>query len=120
MRIAKIKNKYMYETRPNDVGIHHYLVFYDKKRKQYNAVQLTHLYIKDKKRFTQVKKGLIRIEKFKEFDVPSGIRNNVYTSNVYGQKIDLKDKRNVLSISNRYLSKSQSNRIKRFINKKKT
>ena len=120
MRIAKIKNKYMYETSPNDVGIHHYLVFYDKKRKQYNAVQLTHLYIKDKKRFTQVKNGLIKIEKFKEFDVPSGIKKEIFTSNVYGKKIDLKDKRNVLSISNRHLSKCQTDRIKYFLNKKKT
>ena len=120
MRIAKIKNKYMYETSPDDNRAHHYLIFYDRKKKQYNAVQLTHLYIKDKKRFTQVKNGLIKIEKFKEFDVPSGIKKEIFTSNIFGKKIDLKDKNNVLSISNRHLSKSQSNRIKRFINKKKT
>ena len=120
MRIAKIMNKYMYETSPDDNGAHHYLIFYDRKKKQYKAVQLTHLYVKDKKRFTQVKKGLIKIEKFKEFDVPSGVTKAIYASNVFGKKIDLKDKRYIESISNRYLSKSQSNRIKNFISKKKT
>ena len=49
----------MYKTNKNDKGIHHYLVFYDRKKKRYNAVQLTHLYVKDKDRFKQVKKGLI-------------------------------------------------------------
>lgn len=115
MKIAKIKNKYMYETRPDDNGTHHYLVYYDRKTQRYNAVQLTHLYIKDKNRFEMIRKGLIKVEKFKEFDVPSGVRRKIYTSNMNGGKIDLKDKNNVVALSKRYLSSRQSNRIKKFI-----
>lgn len=56
MKLAKIKNKYMYKTSPDDNGTHHYLVFYDRKTQRYNAVQLTHLYIKDKNRFELIRK----------------------------------------------------------------
>lgn len=51
MRLAKIKNKYMYHTRPEDDGAHFYLTYYDRKNKRYNAVQLTHLCYRDEKRF---------------------------------------------------------------------
>lgn len=115
MRIAKIKNKYMYNTDMYDNGVHHYLIYYDRKNKRYNAVQLTHLYYEDEERFKQVRRGNIKIEKFKEFDVPSGVKNEIYTKNTYGKKIDLKDKKNVVKIYQRYLSKKQSNRIKQFI-----
>ena len=117
MRLAKIKNKYMYKG-DNGEGHHHYLVFYNRKEKRYNAIQLTHLYLKDKDRFGGVKKGFIKIEKFKEFYVPSGVKNEVIKHNVDGLKIDLKNK-NVINISKRYISKKQRTRIMRFINKKK-
>ena len=120
MRIAKIKNKYMFVTSENDNGIHYYAIFYNKETKRYNAIQLTHLYTKDKNRFIQVKKGLVKIEKFKEFDVPSGVRKKVYANNVDGQNIDINDKQNVEKIFPRYLSKKQSNRILEFVGKKKT
>lgn len=117
MRIAKIKNSYMFNgASPN--GTHHYAVFYDRKNKRYNAVQLTHLYIKDEKRFKQVRRGNISIEKFKEFDTPSGVRNSYYNRNTKGGKIDLKDKSNVFYVSKRSLSKKQSNRIKAFAKKR--
>lgn len=61
MRLAKIKNKYFYKDN-NPEGTHHYAVYYDKASKRNRAVPLTHLYVKDKKRFSQVKKGKIRIE----------------------------------------------------------
>ena len=117
MRLAKIINKYMYKGDDGE-GHHHYLIFYNRKEKRYNAIQLTHLYLKDKKRFTRVKKGLLKIEKFKEFDVPSGVKNKVFNHNADGLKIDLKNK-NVINISKRYISKKQKNRIMNFINKKK-
>lgn len=117
MRLAKIKNKYMYKGDNGD-GYHHYLVFFNRKEKRYNAIQLTHLYLKDPKRFGQVKKRLLKIEKFKEFEVPSGVSWKIINSNVNGEKIDLKDK-NVLQIGRRYISTKQKNRIMRFINKKK-
>lgn len=107
----------MYKTKKNDNGSHYYLVFYDRKNKRYNAVQLTHLYIKDNKRFVQVRKGLIKIEKFKEFNVPSGVRKGIYTTNVNGKKIDLGDKDNIKYVTKRHLLKKQSDRIIQFLSK---
>ena len=120
MRIAKIKNKYMYETNDDDNGTHYYLVYYDKKEKRYVAIQLTHLYIKDKGRFRQVQNGLIMVEKFKEFEVPSGVRKDVYYTNILGNRIDINDKKNVVKVYKRYIGKQQSDRIKQFVHKKKT
>lgn len=113
MRLAKIKNRYLYKS-DNPNGIHTYAVYYDAKTKTNNAVALTHLYIKDDKRFKQVKKGNIRVEKFKEFDVPSGVQNYYYSKTVDGTNIDLKNTDNVKFIGSRFLSKSQSERIKKF------
>lgn len=117
MRLAKISNKYMYKTKKNDNGSHYYLVFYDRKNKRYNAVQLTHLYIKDRNRFVQVNKGLIVVEKFKEFEVPSGVKKQIYETDVNGNNIDIKSN-SIRFISKRYLSSKQSNRIKKQIIKK--
>lgn len=115
MRLAKIKNKYLYKG-DNPNGNHTYAVYYDKKNKETRAVALTHLYVKDDKRFRQIKNGLIRVEKFKEFETPSGVKNYYYSKSVNGKKIDLKNK-NVVSVSKRYLSKAQSDRIKKFAHK---
>ena len=72
--------------------------------------------MKDENRFKQVSKGNIMVTKFKEFDVPSGVRNQYYYKNVYGGKIDLQDK-NITYISKRHLNKKQSDKIKLFANK---
>jgi hypothetical protein len=117
MRLAKIKNKYLFKGDKPE-GTHTYAVYYDKPSKRYRAVALTHLYVKDDKRFKQVKKGNIRIEKFKEFDVPSGVQNYYYDTTTTGRKIDLSDKSNVIKTEKRYLSKKQSERIKKFATKK--
>ena len=117
MRLAKIKNKYLFKGYKPE-GTHTYAVYYDKPSKRYRAVALTHLYVKDDKRFQQVKKGNIRIDKFKEFDVPSGVQNYYYDTTTTGGKIDLSDKNNVIKTEKRYLSKSQSERIKKFATNK--
>lgn len=112
MRIAKIQNKYFFESdKPN--GTHTYAVYYDKATQRNRAVPLTHLYVKDKKRFSQVKKGKIQIEKFKEFDDPSGVWNYYYSQNIKGEKISLKHP-DIKKVENRYLSTKQSGRIKKF------
>lgn len=116
MRLAKIKNKYLFKGN-NPEGTHTYAVYYDRPTKRYRAVGLTHLYVKDEKRFTQIKQGRIRVEKFKEFDVPSGVKNSYFDSTCDGKKIDLNDKRNVVKVESRFLSKSQSSRIKKFATK---
>lgn len=113
MRLAKIKNKYLFNSN-NPEGTHTYAVYYHCPTKRYRAVGLTHLYTKDEKRFKQVSKGNIKIEKFKEFDVPSGVRNFYFDKTVMGKKIDLTDKKNVIKLEKRYIPKNQSNRIKKF------
>lgn len=113
MRLVKIKNKYLFNSN-NPNGTHTYAAYYDKANKRFNAVQLTHLYVKDDKRFKQVKRGNIMVTKFKEFDVPSGVRNVFYSKNISGGKIDLTDRANVVKVEKRYLSKQQSSKIKSF------
>lgn len=112
MRLAKIKNKYFYKDN-NPEGTHYYAVYYDKASKRNRAIPLTHLYVKDGKRFEQVKKKFIKVEKFKEFETPSGVWNYFYVDDVNGNKIDLKHA-DVLKVENRYLSKKQSDRVKSF------
>ena len=91
MRLVKIRNKYLFNSdKPN--GTHSYAVYYDRVHKENRAVALTHLYIKDQKRFRQVKKGNIMITNFKDFDTPTGVKNYYYSKNTNGQKINLKEK----------------------------
>lgn len=116
MRLVKIKNSYLFNSN-NPNGTHTYATYYDRKNKRYNAIQLTHLYVKDENRFKQVKRGNIMITKFKEFDTPTGVRNQYYNKNINGSKIDLNDKVNVVKVSKRFLPKKQSTQIKNFANK---
>lgn len=118
MKVAKIKNKYMYETSMEDNGSHYYLLYFDRKEKKYIAIQLTHLYIKDRERFKQVSKGNILVEKFKIFEVPSGVKRDFYESNIFGDNIDPNDKKNVVDIPLRHLSRKQVKRIFKFLKKK--
>lgn len=112
MRLAKIKNKYLFDS-DNPEGNHTYAVYYDRKSKCYRAVGLTHLYNKDEKRFKQVRKGNLLKMDFNEFETPSGVKNSFFDQNISGGKIDLSDK-NVIAITQRHLSKKQSNQIKNF------
>lgn len=113
MRIVKIKNKYLFESdKPEQV--HSYAVYQDPKTREIRAVALTHVYIEDEKRFKQVRKGNIAIMKFPDFALPSGVQNYYFASNINGGKIDLKDKANVVIVGERYLPKTQSDKIKQF------
>ena len=113
MRLAKIKNKYLFNSKEPD-GVHTYAVYYDKKKKENRAVALTHLYVKDEKRFKQVKRGNIMVQKFKEFNnIPSGVQNYYYSKTKKGEKINLKDN-NVVKVHKRFLPKKQADKIKRF------
>ena len=110
MRLAKIKNKYLFDSnRPEE--IHHYGVYYDRKAKEYRAIQLTHLYNRDEKRFVQLRKGFLSPINLKEFETTTGIRNNYYSMDVKGKKIDIKNKDVELL---RKLSPKQAKQIKDF------
>lgn len=112
MRLVKIRNKYLFKSN-NPNGIHTYAVYYDKQTKRNHAIALTHLYIKDDKRFKQVRKGNILVSNFKEFDTLTGVQNYYYSKNTNGQTINLKDS-NIVKVYKRYLSKKQSNKLKAF------
>lgn len=117
MRIVKIKNKYLFDS-DNPEGVHSYAVYVDKKTGEVRAVALTHLYLKDEKRFKQVKRGNIRQMKLPGFELPSGVQNYYYTETVDGGKIDLLSK-NIVSVSRRHLPKFISDAIKKFARKRK-
>lgn len=112
MRLVRIRNRYLFNSN-NPNGNHVYAVYYDRKTKQNRAVALTHLYIKDPKRFKQVSQGNIMVTRFKEFDTPTGVKNYYYTKNIYGKDINLKDN-DVVKVNKRYIPKRQSDTIKRF------
>lgn len=112
MRLVEIKNKYFFKNN-NPHGTHTYAVYYDKKHKENRAIALTHLYVKDEKRFQQVKRGNILKQKFKEFDTPTGVKNYFYSRSITGKKINLNDK-DITKVYKRYLPKQQSDKIKKF------
>ncbi len=109
MRLCKIKNRYLFKSN-NPKGNHTYAVYYDKKSKETRAVALTHVYVKDEKRFEQVKKGNIKLEKFKDFEVPSGVKNYYYSKNINGDSINIRDRTNVV-IGKRKIDSEQAKRI---------
>lgn len=110
MRLAKIRNRYLFDSNKPD-GIHHYGIYYDRKTKEYRAVQLTHLYNRDEIRFAQLRKGFLSPIKLKEFETPTGIRNNYYSTDVNGKKIDIRNKDVEIL---RKLSPRQAKQIKDF------
>ena len=112
MRIARIKDGYMFKTE-NPECEHNYLLFYDKKSKSYRAIQTTHLYRRDEKRFKQVKSNALLYVKFPGAEVPSAVRNYHYTHNIDGKKIDINDP-SVKIVSKRHLPKKLSSKIKSF------
>lgn len=110
MRLAIIKNRYIYDK--NDLnGVHHYGIYYDRKAKEYRAVQLTHLYEWDNKRRISYNRGHLSKIKLKEFETPTGIWNNYYSTDVNGNKIDIRNK-DVKILRN--LSPKQAKQIKDF------
>lgn len=112
MKLVKIRNSYLFKS-DNPLGTHTYAVYYDRKNKRNNAIVLTHLYLKDPKRFNQVKKGNIMISKFKEFDTPSGVQNSYYSKSISGDVIDLKNS-NVVKVYKRRLPRKQAKQLKNF------
>ncbi len=78
MKIAKIKNHYMFKSN-NPYGTHDWLIWKDRKTGETRAVELTHLYNKDPKRFAQLKAGLLKKMNFKHRETPSGVGNSTVT-----------------------------------------
>ena len=112
MKLARIKDGYMFKTE-NPNGEHNYCLYYDKKSKSYRAIQTTHLYRKDDKKFKQLNSNVILKVKFPKSETPSGVRSFYYTHNANGDKIDIKHK-DIQIISNKHLPKWMSDKIKTF------
>ncbi len=115
MKLAKIKNRYIFHSE-NPNGYHTYLVYYDKRDKKNYAITTTHLYKPDGKRMSQVRTGVYKKMTLPGFETPSGVYYKPTKKNVFGTDINLRSKDVKIKQS---LSKSQSKKILRFINKSK-
>jgi len=113
MRLAIIKNKYLFNSN-NPNGHHIYAIYKDKKSKEIRAIALTHT---NKNRFYQIERGNIIIEKFKEFKVPSGVHKHYYSTDINGNKLNLKND-NIEKLFNSYVNKKQSKRIINFADRR--
>lgn len=131
MRLARIKNKYMYdcsawrtmskEQRAKNPGLdpngeHWYALFTERGKSgklEYRAVQINHLYKIDKNRQNKLNSGHYQKEKFAIYETPSIVENKYYFKDSAGNKIDISNK-NVREITKKHLSSKQSKRIKEF------
>lgn len=89
MKIAKIKNRYMFNS-SNPNGYHDYLVYKDKNSGQIRAIQLTHLYNEDRLRFSQIRSGLLKSFKLPHRETPSGVNNGYITTDINGNPLNLR------------------------------
>lgn len=113
MKLYDIDDEYMFRTGEKN-GKHTYAVYYDRKAKRYKAIQTTHLYKRDQRRFADIKENALLKEHFPGFELPSGVRNFEYTTDVNGNKIDLKNP-HVKEASKRHLPKKTASRIRFFV-----
>lgn len=84
MKLVSIPDKYMFDR--NSKGKHNYLIFQDKG--VVKAVQTTHLYKYDDGKETDLKKKRLFKHKFNSFELPSGIKNSYFATNINGKKIN--------------------------------
>lgn len=91
---------------------HFFVGYKDNKTNIVRAVQLTHLYNKDKSQFDKLSKGLYIKERFNNFETPSGVNNYYYTKNKNGGKIVFPKG----SLFTKEISEAQARRIYNFAN----
>ncbi len=119
MKIARIKNRYMFKSN-NPNGTHDYLVYKDKSTKEIRAIELTHLYKRDNYRFAQIKSGLLKKMRFSHRETPSGVNNGYLSVNANGNPIDLKHKDIDLNVYRKtFISQKQQCDILKFAKRKK-
>lgn len=111
MKIVKIKNSLMFNSNNPD-GYHYYALFWNKRHRKYNAIQLTHICRKDDKRYEQADNGLIKPIRLKQIDkyADSGITKNRYVSDVHGYPLSS----NIGKIKINKVSGSTTNKIINF------
>lgn len=116
MQLFRIKNKYLFNSVEPE-KYHTYAVYKDERTNEVRAVQMTHLYRKDEKRFEQLNKGLIKKFKFDEFETPSGVKNYYFATDIKGKPLDLKNPA-VIKRSNKKVPKTMENEIRHFSNRR--
>ena len=99
----------MYKS-DNPNGVHTYAVYKDRKSNKYRAIQLTHLY--ENRKEHQIKSGYLKVEKFKQFDYPTGVHNSYYDKDVHGNSLYFGKNTKHLKIGN--IPDKQAKRIKNF------
>lgn len=88
--LAKVADDYVFGGNLN--SSHLYLVHKDKGNNKTCKLQgLTHLYIPDSKRFSQLRSGLLSKVHIDGFDCPSGLKAEILTSDFGGKQLLLKD-----------------------------
>lgn len=115
VRVAKIKNRYLFKknTGYNKNGYHHYLVYTDKYTGQNVAVETTHLYNKDKKRFTELRNGKGIKMSLPGMETPSMVVKKFHTTNSNGKGIDFAHRD--VKIKSKITS-SKTKRLFKFVN----
>lgn len=115
VHVAKIKNRYMHKNAsPAERNkFHHYLIYHDKHTGNNVAVQTTHLYVKDPKRFKQLKSGMGIKLSLPGLETPSMVTKKMYITNAKDKPIDFAH-RDVRVKSK--LSKSKARKVYRYVN----
>lgn len=119
MKIARIKDRYLFHSRSrNSNKSHDYLIFKDNSSNEIRAIQLTHLYKKDRHRFMQVRNGLLKKMKFNHRDTPSGVKNYYFNKDINGNPINLNHPDVNLNVYRKIrISNKQKNDVIRFSNR---
>ena len=114
MKIIKVKNHIMYKG-PKPYGSHYYALFWNKKYKRYNAIQLTHISKKDEKRYLQADNNIIKPIRIRKLDkyADSGITRANYVSDVNGKPL----KPNMGETIIKNVSSTSAKKIKSFANR---
>lgn len=115
VRVAKIKNRYLFRknTGYKRNGYHHYLVYTDKYTGQNVAVETTHLYNKDSRRFAELRSGKGIKMSLPGMETPSMVTKKFYTTNSNGKGIDFAHRD--VKVKSR-ITKSKTKRLFKFIN----
>ena len=88
VKYARVKDSYIFNKKSK--GTHLYLVN-DSNPNKVKLQELTHMYIPDKKRFSQKAKGLIEEIYLDDFGASSGLKKRIITKDINGKKISSSD-----------------------------
>ena len=117
VRVAKIKNRYIFKkfpkgTSPN--GYHHYLIYTDKFTGENVAVQTSHLYNRDPKRFQELRQRKGMKLSLPGFEAPSIVYKRFHITDAKDKPLDFANGNVHVRAK---LSPAKSKRVWSFVNK---